>query len=73
MHVYIFSLSSLFSLACDTIGVCSTTFVSKNKASSFYVFFYLTKNYFKYIKIICMKLTLFKSAFQYESNGANYK
>jgi hypothetical protein len=43
-----------------------------NKTSSFYVFFCLTKNYFKYIKIVCMKLTSLESALQHESNGANY-
>jgi hypothetical protein len=32
----------------------------------------LTKNYFKYIKIVSIKLASLESAFQYESNDTIY-
>jgi hypothetical protein len=37
-----------------------------------FTFFCLTKNFFKYIKIVCMKLALLENVFQYESNDTNY-
>jgi hypothetical protein len=49
----------------------NTTSFSRNKASSFCVFFW-TKIYSKYIKNIGIKLVSLKNIFQYKSNDTNF-